>query len=182
MKGGADLLLQLAVEINQQVSAGDEVGAGERRILQETVPGEQHDVAQLPRDPVVVVFAGEEALDAVVRHVGFDRPRITALASDHQGGVVEVGCEHLKLAADVTPRRLLEQEHGDGIGFLAGGAAGYPGADRIAGGLALEQFSGWRRSTSLSNAAGSRKNIVTEIRRSANSAFDSAALSRRIAR
>ncbi len=56
----ADLLLQLAIEIDQEIAAGDQIDAGERRILEQAVAGEQHDVAQFLADPVVVALADEE--------------------------------------------------------------------------------------------------------------------------
>ena len=42
-----DLLLQIAVEIDEQVAAGDEIDVGERRILEQVVHGKQDDVAEL---------------------------------------------------------------------------------------------------------------------------------------
>src|SRR5438067_1806628 len=37
MEGGRDLLLELAVEVDEHVPAGDQVNAGERRILEQVV-------------------------------------------------------------------------------------------------------------------------------------------------
>ncbi len=109
VEGRADLLLQLAIEVDQHVAAGDEVGARKRRVLEQTVPGEQHDVAQLARDAVVIAFAAEEATEAIVRHVGFDGERIAALAADRQRGLVEIGGEHLDLASYVVAGRFLQK-------------------------------------------------------------------------
>src|SRR5690606_11864802 len=54
VEGRADLLLQLAVEIDEDVAAGDEVDAREGRVLEDVVEGEEDDVPQLLADPVAV--------------------------------------------------------------------------------------------------------------------------------
>jgi hypothetical protein len=138
VEDGDDLLLQLAVEVDQQVAAGDEAHVRERRVLEQAVLGEQDDIAQIPVEPVLVTFAGEETARPILGHVGLDRERIPPFPGHRQRGVVEIGGERLDLA-DVVARGLLEQEDRDRIGFLAGRAAGNPDAHAVARPLVLEQ-------------------------------------------
>ena len=78
------MLLHLSVEIDQHVPAGDEIDARKWRILEQAVPGEQHDVAQLARDTVMVALTGKEAPQPFFRHVGFYGDRITSLPCDRK--------------------------------------------------------------------------------------------------
>jgi hypothetical protein len=52
VKSAADLLLQLPIQVDEHVAAGDEIDVRERRVLEQVVRGEQHDVAQLLPDAV----------------------------------------------------------------------------------------------------------------------------------
>src|SRR6185437_9623950 len=61
-----DLLLQLAVEINEEVAARDQVDARERRILEHAVRREQHEVAQLAPYPVMIALVHEEPAQALL--------------------------------------------------------------------------------------------------------------------
>ena len=140
MECGADLLLSLPVEVDQQVAAGNQVGVGKGRILQETVPGEQHDVAQFARHAVLVALPGEETPQTLLAHVGFDGERIAGLAAEGQGGVIEVGREDLDFRPDLAAGRLLEQDHRDRISLFAGRAAGNPDPNRVGRALVLEQL------------------------------------------
>ena len=132
MERGANLLLHLSVEVDEDVPTGDEVDARKWRILQKAVPGEQHDVAQFARHAIMVAFAGKEAPQPFFRHVGFDGDRITTLPCDRQSALVEIGSKDLKPAPDLMTARLLKQQDRNRIGFLAGGAAGDPDANRVA--------------------------------------------------
>ncbi len=50
VKSAANMLLQLTIEIDQHVSAGDEIDARERRVFEKAVLGEQDHVAQFAND------------------------------------------------------------------------------------------------------------------------------------
>ncbi len=139
VKRGADLLLKLAVEIDQHVAAGDEIGARKRRVLEQAVAGEEHGVAQFAGHAVVVALPGKETLEPLLGQVGFDRKRIAALAGKAERHLVEVGGEHLDLAADVTLAQLLKKQNRDRIGLLASGAAGHPGPDGVGRPFILEE-------------------------------------------
>ena len=55
-----DVVLDFAVEVDQQVAADDQVDLRERRVGQQVVAGEQHLLAHLLAHPVMLVFLDEE--------------------------------------------------------------------------------------------------------------------------
>src|SRR5512133_685180 len=61
MKGGDRLLLQSRLEVDQDVSATDEVHAREGRIVDEILPGEDHHFPQRLADPVPALLLHEKA-------------------------------------------------------------------------------------------------------------------------
>ena len=137
---GEQLVLDVALQVDEQVSARHEVEAREGRVLQHTVGGEHYEVASFLLDPVVVAFAGEEALQALLADVGLDDCGIAAFPRRRQRARIQIGGEDLDVGYRFASRGLLQQQDGYGIGFLAGGAAGDPHADRLAVILPLEQF------------------------------------------
>ena len=66
--------------------------------------------------------------------------RITRRPRHRDRGLVDVGGEDDRLRPYLQPRHLLEQQNGDRIGLLAGGAAGGPDAHRVGSFLVLEQL------------------------------------------
>ena len=58
---GANLLLHLSVEVDEDVPTGDEVDARKWRIPEKAVLGEQNDITQFARHTEMVAFAGKEA-------------------------------------------------------------------------------------------------------------------------
>ena len=56
----ANLLLHVAIEVDHEIAAGDEVDARERRIAQHAVEREHHEVAHLAPDAEPVAVAHEE--------------------------------------------------------------------------------------------------------------------------
>src|ERR1700733_10624885 len=87
--------LHLAIQIDQQVAAADEVEPGERRIAGQVVRREQHRLAQLLLDAIEVLFLEEEFTQALRRYVKADGRGITALASVGNHTLVDVGGENL---------------------------------------------------------------------------------------
>ena len=66
---------------------------------------------------------------------------IAALAGDVERACIEVGAEDLDRRPQFVPRGLLQQQHGDRIGLLAGGAARTPRPGSLARpAVVLEQF------------------------------------------
>src|SRR5215831_4501305 len=64
VKGVAHLVLQISIEVDQDVAAGNQVDMGEWRVLEQVMQCEQDRIAQLLADPVAVAFADEESPQA----------------------------------------------------------------------------------------------------------------------
>src|SRR5215831_5331257 len=95
-----DLRLKIAIEIDEEVAAGDEIELGEGRVLQKTMVREKHDVAQLALDAEMIALAGEEPAQPLFADVGLDRFGIAAFARDRKRARVHVGGEDLNLGAE----------------------------------------------------------------------------------
>ena len=139
MEDAADLLLKLAIEIDEQVAARDEIEPGEWRVLEQTVAGEQDRVPKLSPGQVVVSLPREKAAKTLLADVGLDRYRVSALASNRKPTDIQVGAENLNLGADIVARCFLQNQHRDRVGLLARGAARHPHADAVACLLAVEE-------------------------------------------
>src|SRR5918996_2137156 len=61
--------LKLGLEIDQQVATGDQIEPRKRRVLQEVLQRKRDNLAQLPLDPIAVIFAVEEPLQARRAHI-----------------------------------------------------------------------------------------------------------------
>ena len=125
------------VEVDQHVAAADQVHPREGRIAQQVVRGEDDAVAQLLVDAQAGVLLDEEALQPARLDVGRDRQREHAGTRRRHRALVDVGGEDLDLRP-VRTQQLVQQD-GDGIGLLAGGAAGHPGAEGLDAGPLLDQ-------------------------------------------
>src|ERR1700730_1543094 len=82
----------------------------------------------------------EETPQAILADVGLDSRGILALSRNGKRPGVDIRAKHLDRGPDVLPRGLLQQQHRDSIGLLAGGAAGDPDTNRRIGQLAMEQL------------------------------------------
>ena len=70
--------------------------------------GEQHDVAQLLPDAVVIALVHEIAAQAILAHIGLDGGGKAAFARDGERTVVEVGGENLDGRTQLVARRFLQ--------------------------------------------------------------------------
>src|ERR1700730_11489792 len=82
VKGAAHLLLQISIEINEDIAAGNQVDTRERRVREQIVYGEQDHGAQFLTDPVAGVFACKELAQTFLADIGLDRARIAPLPRD----------------------------------------------------------------------------------------------------
>ena len=139
VEGGDDGRLQLGVHVDQQVAAGHQVHAGERRVSHQAVRREGAEVAHLLGDDVAVLVAGEEAAPAFRRQAVQQRGGIAPGPGGADRRLVDVGGEDLHLGRVAQPVHVLAQQDGERVRLLAGGAAGHPDADVVPGALALEQ-------------------------------------------
>ena len=101
--------------------------------------GEDNRLAERFADLIARFLPDEELRQAVRPHVGDDALRVDAQPGEFQRLLVDVRGEHLHGAVLAGRRHLLHQQHGQGIRFLAGGAAGDPDAQRFVGLLGLDQ-------------------------------------------
>src|SRR5262249_7049976 len=139
MKDRDDVALQLAVEVDEQIAAGDQIHARERRIAHHAVRGEHAQVADGLVDDVAAALVGEEALEPLLRHALQQGIGIAAVARYRERRLINIGGEELYLGPRTALRALLAQQDCERIDLLAGGAARDPDADRVRGALALEQ-------------------------------------------
>ena len=89
------LALDLAVQVDEQVAARDQVQLWEGRVLDEVVRGEDAHLAHLFAHAVLALLPREEAFQAFLRHVLADALRIAALPGDIHGVAVYVRGEDL---------------------------------------------------------------------------------------
>src|SRR6516162_7777554 len=131
VEGAANLLLQFAVEVDQQIAARHKIYARERRVLQHTVACEEHGVANLLPDAILVAFTEKETPQPLLADVSLDRGRKASVARKCERPGIEIGTEYLNRRTDIVTRRLLEQQDRDRIGFLSGSAARDPDANGL---------------------------------------------------
>jgi hypothetical protein len=128
--------VHVAVQVDQQVAAADQVEPRKRRLLQQVVAGEQHVVAQGLAHLVLLGFAREITLQLQRWDRLGDGGRIQAGARDLDRMLVDVGSEDLPAAAAGRGGGFVNgfagigigQQHGQGVGFFAAGTGGHPGA------------------------------------------------------
>lgn len=133
------LALQLGIKVDQQVAAGDEVDARERRILDDAVLREDAQLPELLDHAISVAFLHEPARQSLRRHVARDGGGVTGGTGCGERAAVEVGREDLDLRSIVEGRHVLTQQDAERVGFLTGRAADHPYADAVLPGLAGEQ-------------------------------------------
>src|SRR5215831_16987075 len=82
VKSVARQILQFAIQVNQEIAAGDEIDARERRVLEQAVASEQHQVAQLLANTIMICFSHEKTPQTFFADVSFDGRGIPALSRD----------------------------------------------------------------------------------------------------
>ena len=140
MKQRQDRLLRVRLEVDQQVAAGDQIELGERRIADDVVRREDDALAQVLRDLVAVGAKREERLEPLGLMPGNLFLGVDAGARDFERRLVDVGREDLEVDGRAPRAQLLVKQHRDRVRFLAGGAAGHPDADLLAGTVGVERF------------------------------------------
>lgn len=119
------------LKIDHQVAATQQVEAGEWRILDDVLHGKHDHLADFLLHLVARVVLGEEASQPLRRDILRDVGRVAAGAGAGDGLVVEVRGVDLYIEVVVGIVHVLAQQHGDRVGFLAGGAARHPGAEDV---------------------------------------------------
>ena len=139
---GDDLSLQLAVQVDEEIAAADEVELGEGGVLDDVLLGEDEEVADVLVNPVggAVGLLREEAGEPLRGEVGGDAGRVEADPGLGDGPAVDVRGEELHVV--VLPELLhpLQQKNGERVRLFAGGAARRPDPDRGPWRLPLEEL------------------------------------------
>ena len=126
MQQGNGPRLGFRPEIDQKVTAGDEVDPRERWVFQHVLNGKDNGGPHFRGNPVTAVFLREKPGKTLLRNLVDNRFRIKAVTRQRDGIPVDIGGEDLKF--DVLPGRrdLFEKQHHQRIGLLAGAASGNP--------------------------------------------------------
>ena len=128
MKQRHEPVLQLRVQIDQQVAAGDQVELGEGRILDQVLHGEDGHLADVLADAIGAVVAGEVALQTLRRDIAGNALRVAAVARRFDGVVVQVRAEQLHVAVALGGLQVFAHEDRQRVQLLAGGTARHPDA------------------------------------------------------
>ena len=139
MQDGHDPLLHPWLEVDEQVSAADQVHAAERRVPGHVVSCEDAHVAEGLDHPVAAVHLGEEPLQAGRRDVLGDLREVVSRPRFLHGALGKVGAEYLEGGARPLLSRGFQQADDDRVDLLAGGATGHPHSQRRAGRPILQQ-------------------------------------------
>ena len=136
-----ELLLQLRRQVDEQVAAAHQVEFGERRVHDDVLRRKDHHLPDRLGHLVAVLHLDEVLAQPLRRQVRGDVGREYTGAGFLDGLPVQVGREDLErvVAGWLGLLQHLFEEDGQGIGFLAGGAAGDPDSQRAAGRAVFEQ-------------------------------------------
>jgi hypothetical protein len=102
------------------------------RVLDDVVRREHHHLAQAAADVVLVVTVGEVLAGQARGQVGDDAVRIDAVAGTQDRVAIDVGGENLDCHLALHAFHAFQGHDGQGVGFLAAGAAGDPEAQFLA--------------------------------------------------
>jgi hypothetical protein len=131
MKHRQQPCLQLALKINQDITATDQIQAKKGRVLHQILTGEDHHVAEVLVDLVAVTVRCEVGTQAGAVHVcQAGRGKNTAPRQRH-GIQVNVGGENLQPILVERGTQTFGKQDRQRIRLLAGGAAGDPDADVV---------------------------------------------------
>ena len=135
MERGDRPLLQTRPQVDQQVSATDEIHPREGRIGEQVLPCEDDHLTHRLVDAVAPLLLDKEPPQTFGADVVHETLGVQREPSFAQQRFIEVGGEHLQVA---PARRILGHLHerdGDGIRFLPAGTAQHPNANRFVVGL-----------------------------------------------
>ena len=122
--------LRLRLQIDEQVAAGADVDARERRIAQHVLRREHHHVAYFFLHAIDMFVLVEESIEPLGGHVRFDAAGVDARARQRQGTVGGVGGENLHVDV-LAAGELFGDEHRQRVGLFATGAGADPATDGL---------------------------------------------------
>ena len=138
MENVEHLRLRFSGQVDEQVPATDQVAAGEGRVSQEIVGGEEDLLPNLLPHPIAAVIAQEKFPKAFGRDIRLDHRWVKAIARIGDRLLVDVGGEHLDVRRSVEVSRVFAKQHRHRVRFLARRAAGHPDPHLILAFLAGE--------------------------------------------
>ncbi len=140
MEQGHQLALQVRLEVDEDVAAGDEVQRGERRIPHEVLHGEYAHVPQFLGDAEEGPLGHEEPGQAIRGYAPQGIGGVPAGLGVHERAGVDVGGEDPHRARGAEGVQLFAHQHRDGIGLLPRAAPRHPDAEGLGVGLARRQL------------------------------------------
>src|SRR4051812_41477127 len=114
MKSADDPLLQFAVNVDQEVSAGNQIQPRKRRVFENAVLRKYNQVADFAPDAVFVAFLDKISPQTVLGQIRAQRIGITAFARRSERFCVEIGGKDLDLRPDIALGRFVEEYHRNG--------------------------------------------------------------------
>ncbi len=133
-------LLGGRLEIDEEIPTTDQIEPGERRIAEQALWRKHDGVTQLLGHLIAMAVLDEEAGQPFGRYLGGDALRIRTGPRRLEPIGVDVRREHLQDASLLRRADLLDQHHRERVGFLSGGAGGYPDPERGVHGLGGDQL------------------------------------------
>ncbi len=131
MKRRQNALLQRRRQIDQHVAATHHIDMGKGRVQGQVLARKDAQIAHRFVDAVDMVLLLKKTSQALGTDLGFDIVGINAGARFVQGRrLADIGGEDLNRRPARFIIEILDQAHGDRIGFLAGGATRHPNAYR----------------------------------------------------
>ena len=123
--------LHLRVEIDQQVSANDEVHIDEGRILDQILGGKDEHLAHVPAEPVQVAVLDKKTLQPLPGDIGGNPFAVGPLSGRFDGAGVQVGGKNLDLDFFLRFFHGLDEHHGHRVRLFSRGAARHPDPERL---------------------------------------------------
>ena len=161
MEGRNHLRLEIGIQIDQQVAAGNQIDPRKRRIANDAVHRKCAEIPNPLGDDVVSINQREEPFEPRGFESAHQRRRITTRSRQVDRGVVYVCREDLKARRIWQHVHVFDQQNGERIGLFSRGASGYPNPYARLCLFALEQL-GYRHARDCVE----RRGVTKELRHS----------------
>ena len=123
-----DAALEVAVEVDEDVAAEEQVDVRQRRILRNVVASEDAPLPEVAPQAVHLPLADEVLVEELAGHVLQRLEAVEGGARRHQGVLVDVGAVDLDVVLALRAGERLRNEHRERVGLLARRAARAPEA------------------------------------------------------
>jgi hypothetical protein len=126
-----DPTLSHIVQVDEEIATADKVQSREWRIVCHILPRKETDIANLLGNAVIVVLPDEESVEA------FSRDFVQGIRVVHAGArllqrrFADIGPKDLDPGRRLATVEVFEKSNREGVGLLAGRAAGHPDPDRL---------------------------------------------------